>query len=742
MSFVLLVALPLLAALRGAHGAAGAGAAEGWPGAVLLAGPCAFFGLLAALESRRRGKWFAAARRLRLATAVFENAREGIMITAADGTIREVNDAFSRITGYRRDEVIGSNPRLLSSGRQGAEFYQTMWRALAENGSWSGEVWNRRKDGQVYAQMETISAVRDRHGAVHEYVSVFSDITPLKEHQGQLEYITHYDALTRLPNRVLLADRLNQAMVQVRRRKQQLAVAFLDLDAFKAINDLHGHEAGDRLLIAVADQLAAVLREGDTLARLGGDEFVAVLLDLPEATHTVQMLNRLLSAASQSLRFGDTVLAVSASLGVTFYPQREDVDADQLLRQADQAMYQAKLAGKNRYHVFDAEHDRNLRGHYESVGRIKLAMNAQEFVLHFQPKVNMRSGTVVGAEALIRWQHPRRGLLLPAEFLPAIADHPLAVELGSWVVDRALAAVELWRSEGNPMPVSVNVGAHELQQADFVPRLQAILSAHPPLHPGDLQLEVLETSALEDIAQVSRIIESCRALGVTFSLDDFGTGYSSLTYLKRLPVTQLKIDQSFVRDMLEDPDDLAILEGVIGLASTFNRQVIAEGVENIETGAMLLQLGCELAQGFAIGRPMPAHEVAAWARQWKTDPSWLGRSPVSRDDLPLLFASVEHRAWIKTLENHLRGAGADPPPLDHHQCRFGIWLDGNGVDRYGGLPELSEIARLHPQIHVLGAWMLQARSQGEDALSRIGELHRLRDEMLGQLAGITLARRP
>ncbi|MHB8950409.1 MAG: putative bifunctional diguanylate cyclase/phosphodiesterase, partial [Rhodoferax sp.] len=394
-------------------------------------------------------------------------------------------------------------------------------------------------------------------------------------------------------------------------------------DGFKAINDRHGHEAGDLLLMTVAARMKQALREGDTLARIGGDEFVAVLLDLSDNQASVPMLRRVLAAAAEPVLLGELVLQVSASVGVTFYPQADEVEADQLLRQGDQAMYQAKLAGKNRYHFFDAEKDRSVRGHHESLERIRLALDRREFVLHYQPKVNMRTGAVIGAEALIRWQHPEKGLLAPALFLPVIEDHPLAVEVGEWVIATALSQIERWQAQGLTLPVSVNVGARQLQQIDFVASLRELLAAHPKVDPSLLEIEVLETSALDDLAGVSQVIEDCHQMGVLFAMDDFGTGYSSLTYLKRLRVTLLKIDQSFVRDMLDDPDDLAILQGVIGLAGAFRRDVIAEGVETIAHGTLLLQLGCDLAQGFGIARPMPAELMPAWASAWQRDAAWV-----------------------------------------------------------------------------------------------------------------------
>jgi diguanylate cyclase (GGDEF)-like protein/PAS domain S-box-containing protein len=560
--------------------------------------------------------------KLELAASVFTHAREGILITDAEGDIVEVNATFTQITGYDREESLGHNPRvLLNSGRQGPEFYEARQKILMAKGHWIGEVWNRRKNGEVYPEILTISVVRDDDGNTKNFVALFTDITSIKEHQRQLEHFAHYDALTGLPNRVLLADRLQLAMAQSMRHGKSLAVAYLDLDGFKAVNDQHGHGMGDELLIILAQRMKTALREGDSLARLGGDEFVAVLVDLVVPQEAEPILSRLLQATSEPVPKGEALLQVSASIGVTLYP-RDNVDADQLLRHADQAMFMAKQAGKNQYHLFDVAHDVEMKSRQADLNYIQRALSRDEFVLHYQPKVNMRTGTVIGAEALIRLPHPELGLLPPATFLPIIEDKLISVALGEWVISTALKQMTEWRAAGLEIPVSVNIGALQLQQNDFTARLSDMLATHPNVPPGWLELEILETSALQDITQVSGVISAIQALGVRFALDDFGTGYSSLTYLKRLPAERLKIDQSFVRDMLVDRDDRAIVLGLIGLAKAFDREVIAEGVESIAHGEMLLSLGCHLAQGHGIARPMPANEFPAWLSTWRPAVAW------------------------------------------------------------------------------------------------------------------------
>lgn len=614
--------------------------------------------------------------RLRLASSVFEHADEAIMVTNPGGVIIEVNRAFSRITGYRRSEVLGRDARLLRSDRHPRSFYESMQHELLDTGSWRGEIWGQRKHGEVFPAMQTISVVLDEHRQVRHYVSLFSDITALKEHEQRLEHRALHDPLTELPNRALLADRLQQAIRRARRHQGVVAVAYVDLDGFKEINDRHGHEVGDLFLVTLVERVRATLRECDTLARLGGDEFVLVLPELTRREQSGPVLDRLLQVIAQPLEVRSESLSVSASIGVTYYPQQDtSVEPDQLIRQADQAMYQAKQAGKNRYQAFDAEHERAMRGRYDSLNRIDQALANDEFVLHYQPKVNMQSGRWIGVEALLRWQHPERGLLLPESFLPMIEQHPLGIVVGQKVLAQAVAQAGKWSSEGQRMPVSVNISAAQLGQRGFADMLKRLLSDHPELDAPDLELEVTETSAFDDFERFSRVMATCCDMGVRFAVDDFGTGYSSLSYLKKLPASTLKIDRSFVRDLLDDPEDLAILDGILRLASSVRRRVVAEGVETIAQGRALLRLGCEFGQGFAIARPMPAGDLAQWMESWRPPSSWQQADALDRQHLPMLFALVEHRAWMAELCRCARAGNPTCAAPDLRAARFEQALD-------------------------------------------------------------------
>lgn len=548
---------------------------------------------------------------LRLTAKVFSNTLEGITITDVSGNITDVNEAFCRISGYTREELIGKNPRMLQSGQQSQLFYSAMWQEILAKGHWAGEVWNHRKSGEAYAQWLSISAISNEEGRVTHYAGIASDITLIKHHEKQLERTAHYDALTGIPNRTLLSDRMKQAISRTAREQNMMAVCYLDLDGFKPINDTLGHEAGDRVLIEIAQRIQNTIRGGDTVARLGGDEFVILLLGQERGEECSQMLNRLLAAIAEPIDILDKLVAVSASIGVSIYPL-DDEDTDTLLRHADQAMYVAKQSGKNRFHIYDPALDQRARSQNELLRSIQAAILNDQFELYYQPKIDMRTAQLVGAEALIRWNHPEMGVLSPARFLPEIENSELDIAIGEWVIATALRQMDAWRASGLDIEISVNISAHHLESTHFVDKLQQQLQLHPDLPENRFQIEVLETAALEDIAVVSLIIEDCKKLGLSFALDDFGTGYSSLAYLSRLPVNVLKIDQSFMRNLMESRGDHAIVTGIIALSRAFNLCTVAEGIETKEQYDMLREMGCDVGQGYFIGRPMRAGQLLDW----------------------------------------------------------------------------------------------------------------------------------
>ncbi|MET0065782.1 MAG: EAL domain-containing protein [Candidatus Thiodiazotropha sp.] len=568
--------------------------------------------------------------------------------------------------------------------------------------------------------------------------SIIHDITDRKRAEAELERIAHYDALTGLPNRLLKSDRLRQAIIQSKRTNTLVAVCYLDLDGFKPINDLHGHEIGDQVLVETAQRLMATVRGGDTVSRIGGDEFVLILTELENLTAIEVILKRILNNTAVPIQVHGHEVSVSASIGFTVYPA-DDSDADLLLRHADQAMYVAKDLGKNCYHLFDPEQDRQVKAHRESYLRLIQALSDEEFVLYYQPKVNMYSGRVIGAEALIRWEHPEEGILLPGDFLHNLSETELEIDLGIWVIRQAMAQLDEWRKEAYKFSLSVNISPHHLQHPDFLDQMRAALEEYPQVSPQKLELEILETSSIEDLSRTVKTLVECQNLGIQVVLDDFGTGYSSLTYFHRLPVDILKIDQSFVSDMLEDPQDLAIVDSVLRLAQAFHHPVIAEGVESLEHGAALLRLGCQLGQGFGIGYPMPVELLANWLESWKTNEEWQGLKQrlesSNRSDIEAAINS--HQQWVMRAVDNVRNPekSSQIVLVDSHNCSFGRWFYGAGYFQYGHMPEYGTIRESHERIHLLGQELHNLVIDGhrESAMQRLEELQSMHEDFVGNL---------
>jgi diguanylate cyclase (GGDEF)-like protein/PAS domain S-box-containing protein len=540
-----------------------------------------------------------------------------------DGNYLGANAAFIKDTGLNSDEeLIGKNDFELPWAKFASSFQSDDRYVVQSNkAKLNYEKSLILPNGEKILSRTSKVPLHDRNKNVIGVLGIYEDITQIKAHARQLEYIAHHDMLTGLPNRLLLADRMQLALAHSKREKSLVVIGYVDLDSFKLINDQIGRKAGDYLLIETAKRIKNALREDDTVARLGGDEFVFLLLNLHSREECEMTLARLLEGISLPFKIQDDLISISASIGVTIYPN-DNADADTLLRHADQAMYESKKTHKNSFKIYNMEMEHEFQVNQSALHDIEKAIAHDEFVLHFQPKVDMRKGEIIGAEALIRWNHETRGLIMPSEFLYLIEHHPLASRLDAWVMNKALAQLSTWHEKGLMWTISVNLSARTLQSLDFVGLLKRLLRKYPSVNPNHFEFEILETEALHDLTQTSKTMIACQALGVKFSLDDFGTGYSSLSYLKNLPADILKIDQSFVRDMLFDVDDLAIVEGVIGLASSFKRYVIAEGVESVEHGVALSNLKCNYGQGYAIAKPMPADIFEMWATNWESPQEW------------------------------------------------------------------------------------------------------------------------
>lgn len=661
---------------------------------------------------------------------------DGLQIWSTDGHVIYVNPATFRQFGLppqtrlrRCRDLLTCCVDMEGNPLQRGEFSIC---ALAEAGGASSESLLRVRTGKAQDRWLRIHAYEQKgdplNHALGGIISTSVDVTRFIEQQSSLQRQAQYDALTRLPNRVLFADRLQQALATALRRHEMLAVCMMDLDGFKPINDTLGHKAGDRLLQEIAYRLESALRADDTAARLGGDEFALLLGGLRGANECEQVLNRVLQDIARPVVIDGQSVSVTASIGVSLFPG--DVkDPDQLLRHADQAMYKAKEAGKGCFRIFDPAVANKMRASQVLLKKIQEALDKGQFLLFYQPKVDCRQGTVVGFEALVRWQHPVLGLRSPGEFLPLIEQDDAVIGLGEWVISEALAQLERWQAVGIELPVSVNIAARQFLRGNFGLRLGQLLAEQPPERVRLLEIEIVETAVLEDINAVSRLIQRYRAQGVKFDLDDFGTGYSSLVHLKRLAVDALKIDQTFVRDMLDDPGDLTIVQGVINLASAFHLGVVAEGVEDIEHVLTLLELGCDVMQGYGIARPMPAERVVDWVRNFVPDPRWrmAETSFPHRTDFDLLLARVVHRYWYQQVlaAAHHSSAAADVvwPELDAQKCRLAQWFVDSGIAKHTGRPELVRFDIAHQEIHRLAQALHESLLAGagvpEDLLAEL-----------------------
>jgi len=546
----------------------------------------------------------------RLAASVFHNSAEGVIITDAGGTILSVNPAFTQITGYTAAEALGRNPSLLRSDRHGPEFYRSMWNTLTFEGHWQGEVWNRRKDGEAYLEWLTINRIEGSHGVLSQYVAVFHDITESRRKDEHIQHLAFHDALTGLPNRYLMQDRLEHALARAHRESGRLSVTFIDLDRFKEINDELGHNIGDLLLQEAAKRLQSRVRAADTVARLGGDEFVVLMEDLQSSGDCACLAQELMAEIARPMQLDGHTVVIGASMGMAFYPE-DGTELVELMKRADVAMYSAKAAGRNSYRFFQPSMLDQANQRLSLERDLRRAVAQSEFVLHYQPKLCVSSLSLCGAEALIRWQHPERGLLPPGQFIPLAEETSLIIEIGEWVIRNACQQVVAWQDQGLKLRrVAVNLSAIQLESDTFVDSVERILH-ETGLRPEFIEFELTESMVMRNPDRSLVTLNRLHQLGIRLALDDFGTGYSSLSYLKHLPVDTLKIDRSFVEGVPDNDGDAQIVRMIVALAKSVGLEVVAEGIETVTQRDFLMRLGCEFLQGYLIARPLPAEDYGA-----------------------------------------------------------------------------------------------------------------------------------
>lgn len=551
---------------------------------------------------------------LKLADIVFKNTLEGIAITNAEGTILSVNPAFTTITGYRADEAIGKNPRILKSDHHDDGFYKNMWAELLEKGHWHGEIWNRKKSGEAYYEWLTIVAIKDADGKPCNYVSVFRDITEIRQKDEHILHMAYHDPLTNLPNRLLFHDRLQQALSSARRYPRVIAIMFIDLDRFKIINDTFGHNVGDTLLQAVASRLKDAVRQNDTVSRLGGDEFIILLSEIEKVQDAALVAQKILHLLSASFVVHGHELNITASIGISVYPD-DGNDVQMLMKKADTAMYHAKEQGKNAYQFYREDMNTMLFERILLENNLHRAIERNEFLLYYQPKIDTKSWKICGVEVLLRWQHPEMGLVGPSRFIPIAEETNLIIPVGEWVLRAACTQSMLWKKEGLPLlSVAVNLSGRQLKHQNLLETIRKVLE-ETGFNPEYLELELTESVIMHQAEKITETLHKLKAMGIRISVDDFGTGYSSLSYLKRFPIDKLKIDQSFVRDVTTSADDSAIVTAIIAIAQSLKLKIVAEGVETADQIAFLKSMQCDEVQGFYFSRPLSTEETTRLLRE-------------------------------------------------------------------------------------------------------------------------------
>lgn len=679
--------------------------------------------------------------RLELAARVFDNAHEGIMVTDAQGDIVDLNQAFSDLTGYSKKELIGQNPRILKSSREGRDFYREMWAQIQDIGVWEGELWERRKNGNEFPVHLSISTLKSEEGEVLNYIIFCHDLIIQKKQQEQINRLKYYDALTSLPNQYFLSKNLDSMMQYADELKTNLVIIYISINGLKSKN--HSNFSSvikNKLILLASKRLSLLFKEPTFLARISYQEFIVVFNNRKNIMEILPKIQNLIIKLGSPYKIHEKKITLTTSVGITSYPQEQILYPEELIRQAHLAGYEAKLQGDNQFKFFDSPSEIKKIKYNEQIDALRKAMLNGSLSVFYQPKVNMSTGKILGAEALIRLNHPEKGLLTPEQFIPDIENHPISIEIGEWVLSSVLMQLEEWTKHNIAIPISINIAPYHLQQPDFLANLEDILARHPSVNNKLIELEILETQALKKITEIKRLINDCKKIGILFALDDFGTGYSSLTHLKELPVNTVKLDQSFVRDIMNKPENIAILKACISMCTLLKREIIAEGVETISLGKLLLYLGCNLGQGYSIAFPMPAKFLQEWVKNWIPLPQWKISPQGKKEGKLLINAAIAHHSKLEAVKHFLTSNGAKCPICTAFSCSLGRWLHRQISTSATPDPHLYKLESIHNKIHTRAKKIIQSYHSGNtvSALTEIDKLELLSNKLLNQLLSLKL----
>ncbi|WP_244946891.1 putative bifunctional diguanylate cyclase/phosphodiesterase [Legionella israelensis] len=673
---------------------------------------------------------------LSISSKGISSAFEGIIITDANGTILEANKAFLKMTGFKKEEIIGKNPRIWKSGYQSAEFYKQLWSALIKRGHWSGELWDKYKHNKLYPVFLSISAVKNSEGDITNYIGFFHDLSVIKEQEEQIEHFKFYDFLTGLPNKFLLTQRLDNYIEQSWNIKSRLIVISIRIFDPGKQNSSYNESAEirDEIILKAIERIERWTYGKKLLSRIGYSEFIVVYFGSQKIESMESVAKKIIHSLSKPYRVKNKKYTMQSIIGITSLLESGAFSGEDLLNQTEIARHKAMQKGFNQFDFFDAESEKQTLIFHQRIEALRKAIKQNQLELHYQPKVDLSTGKVIGAEALLRWIHPDKHLLMPSDFLAGLDKHPVSIELGDWVLNQALKLSEKLIKNNLNIPISINISSYQLEDKNFTKHLEETLSKYPHLPKSCIMLEILETEALEDLERISNIINDCKTKGILFSLDDFGTGYSSLTYLKDLNTAEVKLDQSFVRNVLSKPKDLSILKTTIELCRLIDRDLIAEGVETIIHGKLLRHLGCHYIQGYVITKPIPEQQLIPWLNKWTLGKEWQ-KDRFSKEELDeLIFLSIEHYLSFEALRRYLERNHQELPDFSFEHCPINYWLLKHKKGMKDG-DTFKVLHQLHKKQHAMANHILQLKIKGkkEQALEKLKELDDLLSILLVKL---------